>query len=148
MATKTKTKTKTKKAKMMEETTEPTNKPTTNKPTTNKPTTNKPATNKPAPNYRILRPKVDIITSEETVIVYADMPGVSKDSLDVTLDNQLLTLHGKSEKKGVLYQRGFKLSSMIDLGSVSAEISHGILTLTLPKVAKAEPRKIAITTTV
>lgn len=58
----------------------------------------------------------------------------------------MLTLHGKSEIKGILYQRGFKLSSQIDLGGVSAEITHGILTLTLPKIAKTEPRKITITT--
>ena len=113
MATKTKTKTKTKKAETKVEETALETKETTTEEVTETLNT----------NYRVLRPKVDIVISEEAVVVYADMPGVSKESLDVTLDNQMLTLHGKSEKKGVLYQRGFKLSAEIDLGGVSAEIS-------------------------
>ncbi|HKJ05698.1 MAG TPA: Hsp20/alpha crystallin family protein [Geopsychrobacteraceae bacterium] len=104
---------------------------------------------------RYLTPAVDIFETDEKLVLVADMPGVDKDGLDVSLEKGILTLKGemKSAKKGQLlfhefssdnYYRQFKLSEEIDMEKASAELKDGVLTLTMPKSEAAKPRRIEI----
>jgi HSP20 family molecular chaperone IbpA len=97
-------------------------------------------TTTPAPesrhNARIVRPRVDIIEQADEVLIYADMPGVSADNLEITLERKVLTLHGKVATDQTLYQRAFTLSGEIDRDGINATIRNGVLTLVLPKSAE------------
>ena len=88
----------------------------------------------------------------------ADMPGVDKDGLTIDLKESTLTIQGevkKSEEAAVStiyreyeegdYHRQFTLSEMIDQEKITASLKDGVLTLFLPKVAPAQPRRIEIT---
>ena len=101
-------------------------------------------------------PRVDILENDNEIVLYADMPGVEKDNLDVHFEDRQLTIHGKVELRqsdlnfvggeygiGDFY-RTFAIGEAIDAEKISAEIKHGVLTLYLPKAASAKPRKIAV----
>jgi len=103
-------------------------------------------------------PAVDIYSNERELVVLADMPGVSSESVDIDLRDDILTIVGKSQEKageGDLllseyrtgnYFRSFRVTEGIDQAKITASMSDGVLKLTLPKVEKAIPRKIAIST--
>ena len=88
------------------------------------------------PNTRVVKPRVDIFEKENNIVVIAEMAGVSAESVDVTLDRNVLTLHGKADAHNRLYQRAFTLSKKIDRDGISAEVKNGLLTLTLARVAE------------
>ena len=102
-------------------------------------------------------PSVDIYESEEALTLVADMPGVSKENLTIDLKENTLTIKGgvqPSENLGkVLYKeyeegdyyRQFSLSELIDQAGITANLKDGVLTLNLPKVKPAQPRRIEIT---
>ena len=102
-------------------------------------------------------PAVDIYESEEALTLVADMPGVSKENLTIDLKENTLTIKGgiqPSQDLGkVLYKeyeegdyyRQFSLSELIDQGGITANLKDGVLTLSLPKVKPAQPRRIEIT---
>jgi len=103
------------------------------------------------------RPAVDIFENEEAWIFLADMPGVSKEGLDVNIDQDVLTLRGKAEaseqSEKLLrefstgsYVRQFQLPGDIDADKAEASMKNGVLTLKLPKSEAAKPRRIEITT--
>jgi HSP20 family protein len=85
------------------------------------------------------------------------MPGVNKGGLEVTVENNELTLVGRRtentvtaqpvyrESRDLDYRRVFDLDPSIDTGKISAKIEHGVLTLTLPKAESVKPRKITVT---
>jgi HSP20 family molecular chaperone IbpA len=104
---------------------------------------------------RYIAPPVDIYEAEEGLMVLADLPGVSKDDLDVRVDNDILTIQGLSthaasgepvyrEYELVKFFRQFELSDKVDQAKISAELKHGVLTLLLPKVEKPEPKRIEV----
>ena len=104
---------------------------------------------------RYVTPPVDIYEMPEGLVVTADVPGVTKENLDVRVDNHVLTIRGQSnhtpsadptyrEYELVNYFRQFELSDKVDEGSITADLQHGVLTLTLPKAAEAKPRKITV----
>lgn len=104
---------------------------------------------------RYITPPVDIYETGEGLIVKADLPGVSRDNLDVRVENNLLTLRGKPahvapgdpiyrEYGLVNFFRQFELNERVDQSNISAELKHGVLTLHLPKAEEAKPRKIEI----
>ena len=107
------------------------------------------------PNYI---PPIDIYEDKKTITLLADMPGIDKDGVHIDLKEDQLTIEGKvvlSEEKETLlhkeyeignYFRQFTLSDVIDREKITAKMSDGILTLTLPKAEKAEPKKIKVTT--
>jgi HSP20 family molecular chaperone IbpA len=85
------------------------------------------------------------------------MPAVSKNSVDVTVENDVLTIRGRvdfSNYDGLQplyteynvgnYARSFQLSSKIEQGRINAELKDGVMTLVLPKAEKAKPRKINV----
>ena len=101
-------------------------------------------------------PPVDIYEENDHFVLKADMPGVSKDRLDITLDNRELTITGRSladEQAETLqyaefnlrdYKRTFIVHDEIDSNGITAALDNGVLTLKLPKSEKAKPRKIDI----
>ncbi len=104
---------------------------------------------------RYITPPVDIYETPEDLVVMADLPGVTRDDLEVRVDNNLLTIrwHAHHRATGTpIYQeyelmsffRQFELSEKIDTEKITAECKHGVLFLHLPKAAEAKPRKIEV----
>jgi HSP20 family protein len=104
---------------------------------------------------RYVTPPVDIYETPETLVVMADVPGVTSAQLDVRVDNHLLTIRGQTsralsgeptyrEYELVNYFRQFELSDKVNVSKISADLKHGVLTLSLPKAEEAKPRQIAV----
>jgi len=104
---------------------------------------------------RYVTPPVDIYEMPEGLVVIADVPGVTPDHFDVHVDNHILTIRGQAahglpgeptyrEYELVNYFRQFELSAKVDESQIAADLKQGVLTLTLSKVAEAQPRKIAV----
>jgi HSP20 family molecular chaperone IbpA len=106
---------------------------------------------------RLYTPAVDIIESREDLLLVADMPGVDENSVDITLEKDILTVYGKVEPEvpqhhrlvsseyGIGdYQRSFTLSDEIDRERIKAGVKDGVLRLTLPKAEKAKTRRIPV----
>ncbi len=93
---------------------------------------------------RIVKPRVDIVEHEDSYVVMADMAGVSAETVDITLERNLLTLHGTDEVRDIMYQRAFTLSKKIDRDSIEAAVKNGVVTVTLPKAVEVMPEKMHI----
>jgi HSP20 family molecular chaperone IbpA len=102
-------------------------------------------------------PRADIYSTEDEIVVVADMPGVDENSVDITLENNVLTIDGyvepaQPEGRSLAYaeyrvgdyQRAFTLSDQIDRDGIEATVKDGVLRLHLPKVTEAKVKKIAI----
>jgi HSP20 family protein len=105
----------------------------------------------------VLRPPVDVIEDSTGITLVADMPGVSRDNLNLRLEAQNLTIEGSvsldlpsdiesryAEVQHQHYERTFALSRELDGEKATAELAHGVLTVRIPKTAEAAPRKIAV----
>jgi HSP20 family molecular chaperone IbpA len=105
----------------------------------------------------VFTPQVDIFETEREITLLADIPGVKSDKLNIDLRDDILTITGDVEpvasaaEEDVLieyetgrFYRQFTLSEVIDQNKIDAKLGDGVLRLTLPKVEKATPRKIAI----
>ena len=108
---------------------------------------------------RVFEPSVDILETEATITVLADMPGVESGGLDVDLRDNLLTITGTvkqdagSDERVLLsefetgsFYRQFRLSNAVDQSRIDATLRDGVLRLTLPKAEAHRPRKIEIHT--
>lgn len=104
---------------------------------------------------RYVAPPVDIYETRDGLVVLADLPGVSKEALDVRVDNNLLTIRARADHAGrkdgtyreyelVNFFRQFELSDNVDQQRISADLKHGVLTLSLPKAEEAKPRQIEV----
>jgi len=102
-------------------------------------------------------PAVDIFETAEAVNVLAEMPGVAKEGVEIELENETLTIRGvmapcTCEGEAVLlqefepghYLRKFTVAETIDQEKIQATMADGVLTLVLPKVAPAKPRRIEV----
>jgi HSP20 family molecular chaperone IbpA len=109
--------------------------------------------------HRLYVPRTDIYESKEHLVLLADMPGVKPDSVDITLEQNVLTVYGGVEapvfdgyslthaEYGVGdYRRVFTLSNEIDRDSIQASVKNGVLKLVLPKSKRAVPKKISVKT--
>lgn len=105
----------------------------------------------------IYLPEVDISETGEEIRLTANMPGVDQSGVDVTVENNVLTIEGKAyqeEPEGYAlagqeygvgqYRRDFTLSNAVDTEGVKARMKHGVLELTLPKRDEVKTRKIQI----
>ncbi|TFW09835.1 Hsp20/alpha crystallin family protein [Oxalobacteraceae bacterium OM1] len=105
-----------------------------------------------------LRPPVDVIEDGNGITLLADMPGVTKDKLTLSLDADNLTIEGEvdmgtppemesryAEIKVPRYRRTFTLSRELDPEKAQAQLNNGVLRLHIPKAAHLQPRKIQIT---
>jgi HSP20 family protein len=100
-------------------------------------------------------PYVDISETVDSYILNADMPGVSKENLDITLDNNTLIISGKVDNKTGdsyeyqefelrNYKRSFVVNEEMNTKDIDAKLENGVLTLHIPKSEKTKPRKIEI----
>lgn len=112
-----------------------------------------------APNEAALMPPVDVIEDSTGITVYADLPGVPKDKLDLQIEGDTLTIAGDidfavpeamtpsyAEVNMSRYRRAFTLSKELDPGKVTAEFGNGVLKLRIPKAEHAQPRRVEIRT--
>jgi HSP20 family protein len=110
-----------------------------------------------ARNGAALMPPVDVVEDANGIILYADLPGVPKDKLNLHVEADTLTIEGEvsiatpdgleasyAEVGVPRYRRVFTLSKELDAGKVSAELSQGVLKLHIPKAEHAKPRRIEI----
>lgn len=115
-----------------------------------------PAAIEPARERATVLPPVDIYEQDGTLVIVADMPGVSEKDVEVVLENGDLTLRGRpsrAEPSGsVLYaefepadfERVFAVSDDVDPEGVRATIRNGVLRVELPKAKERQPRRIAV----
>lgn len=106
---------------------------------------------------RVFVPRTDIYETADSIIVLADMPGVSESSIDITVEKNTLTIDGTiedSELPGYSaayceyvsgdFHRVFTLSNEVDREGIVATVKNGVLRLSLPKSKTALARKIAV----
>jgi HSP20 family protein len=102
-------------------------------------------------------PRADVYETSDAILVVADMPGVDESSVDITLENNVLTINGyvePEEPEGYTlayaeyrvgdYVRAFTLSDQIEREGIEATIRDGVLRLHLPKAVAARKRKITV----
>jgi HSP20 family molecular chaperone IbpA len=114
----------------------------------------------PARNGASLMPPVDVLEDAGGITLYADLPGVPKDKLNLQVESDMLTIEGDvtiptpegleasyAEVGLPRYRRVFTLSKELDAGKVTAELANGVLKLRIPKAEHAKPRRIEIQAT-
>ena len=103
-------------------------------------------------------PAVDIREEDDRFLLIADIPGVKRDDVEVTLEDGVLTIKGerrteteetregfhRKERMHGSFLRQFTLPDTINPDSISAVVTDGVLEIGIPKQARPEPRKIAI----
>ena len=105
----------------------------------------------------VLRPPVDIHETAEEIVLRADMPGVTRERLEVRVDGNNLLIEGGigiapqeamtalyADIRSTTYRRQFVLSNELDSANVSANLQNGVLTVRLPKRAEHKPRRIPV----
>jgi HSP20 family protein len=106
-----------------------------------------------------LMPPVDVVEDSTGITLYADLPGVPKDQLNLSVEGDLLSIEGKvsiampeamqanyAEVNSSHYRRVFTLSKELDPGKIAAEFEQGVLKLRTPKAEHAKPRRIEVRT--
>lgn len=104
-----------------------------------------------------LPPPVDVIEDASGITLYADLPGVPRDRLDIRVEGDQLSIEGEMQlpmSDGLegthaeitlpRYRRVFNLSRELDSEKVAAELRDGVLTLRIPKAEHAQPRRISV----
>ena len=101
-------------------------------------------------------PAIDVRASDTEIALVCDVPGVRQEDLEITLANRLLTIKGtrrfdSSQTQQVLlgrtygsFSRSYTLPEALDEDKLAAELADGVLTVRIPKLPKAQPRKIQI----
>jgi HSP20 family protein len=105
----------------------------------------------------VYAPPVDIVETEDALEVLADMPGVTRDGVEVTLEQRVLSLRGRADvavPEGLAplyleyepgdYERSFTLSDAVDPGGIEARVRGGVLHLRLPKAGPTKPQRIEV----
>jgi len=104
---------------------------------------------------RYMRPPVDIYEAPNGLVLIADLPGVTKDNLEVKVDDGLLTIQAKAadmvpgepvyrEYELAGFFRQFEVVDDIDVEKIKAELKNGVLMLNLPLSEKAKPKRIEV----
>ncbi|MEI6351162.1 MAG: Hsp20/alpha crystallin family protein [Verrucomicrobiota bacterium] len=101
-------------------------------------------------------PRANIHEGKEAYMLELEMPGVPKEGLEITIENNELTIIGRRsdpepagelvyrETRPLNFRRVFDLDPSIDTTKISAKIDKGVVTLTLPKAERVKPRKITV----
>ena len=105
----------------------------------------------------VLRPAVDIFEDADGITLVADMPGVSRDRLNVEVDKDMLLVEGDAridtpdnmealyaDVRSTHYRRSFALSSELETREIAASLKDGVLNLRIPRRAEVRPRKIEV----
>lgn len=106
---------------------------------------------------KVYLPPTDIVETDNELMVYMDMPGVSKEKLKIKIEKNVLAIDGEiesapynnlkplySEYNVGHFSRNFELSNEIDQNAIKASMTDGVLLLTLPKVPEKQPKMIAV----
>jgi HSP20 family protein len=117
--------------------------------------TKEPAVNTPR-TLEYISPDVNIFETEDGYVLEAEMPGVNKEGLEITLEGTEVAIVGRRHAEPVHgqllfresntadFRRVFELDPAIDSSRITARMEQGVLTLTLPKSEKVKPRKISV----
>ncbi len=110
-----------------------------------------------ARNRVVLTPPVDIYETNDDIVLTADMPGVDEKSVDITLEQDVLTVEGRMSETAPEgqrlefqeyhvgdYRRVFTLATDVDRDRIQAEVKNGVLRLVLPKAEPAKAKKIQV----
>jgi len=102
-------------------------------------------------------PRADIFETDENIYLVVDVPGTDENSIDITIEKNVLTLNAYIEAEDLEgyglnlneyeigdYQRSFRLSNAIDRDKIQASVKDGVLRLQLPKAGEAKTRKIEV----
>lgn len=116
----------------------------------------KPAEAAPVERF-VFTPPIDIYETDDGLILHADLPGVTLDTLELQIQNNRLTLFGRvpdavpdgarlvhQEYREGDYLRSFILSDNVDHDRITAKLNGGVLEVFLPHAEKAQPRKIQV----
>lgn len=106
-------------------------------------------------NDTFIRPAVNIIETEEGLVLTADIPGATKESLDINVEKGILTISAPAAYKPLgtptyrefelgSYYRQFSIPESLDHEKAKAEYANGILTLRVPKAQAVKPKRIAV----
>ena len=105
---------------------------------------------------QFIAPAATVLENADGYTLEVEMPGVSKENLEMWVENNELTILGRRsmpsvegtlihrESRSENFRRSFELDPSIDAGKISAKIEQGVVTLTLPKAEQVKPRKIAV----
>lgn len=104
---------------------------------------------------KYIKPAVNIIETEEGLTLTADIPGATREALDINVEKGILTISapvawkipgnpGYAEFELASYYRQFSIPESLDHEKAAADLSNGILTLKVPRAEAAKPRKIEI----
>ena len=104
-----------------------------------------------------MTPRVDVVEDDAGITLLADMPGVSKESLEIKVENDALSIEGTvsaatpqaleatyAEIRVPRYRRSFTLSRELDAGRIEAQLKDGVLKLRIPKQEQAKPQRISV----
>ena len=107
----------------------------------------------------VMQPAVDICEDTDGISLWVDMPGVSRDRLDIQVDRDTLVIEGQAQidtpegikpiyadVRSTRYRRSFALSSELDTDQIEATMADGVLNLRIHKRAESKPRKIEVAT--
>jgi HSP20 family protein len=104
--------------------------------------------NQPTRPLREVRPAVDVYENTDELLMLADMPGASAESVSIRVENALLTLQAQriaNDGQATLqYYRAFQVPDSVDPEGISAELKQGVLHVQLKKHERAKPRVIPI----
>jgi HSP20 family protein len=102
-------------------------------------------------------PRTSVYDAGDALVVVADLPGVKENEIEVTLEQDQLTLAGerkvqapqghtvhRQERRGTRFSRTFNLPVKVDADALTADLKDGVLTVRLPKAPEAQARKIAV----
>lgn len=106
---------------------------------------------------RPIAPAVDIFENSDEILLYADMPGTTKETLSLNVEGDVLSIEGTialklpeganplyTEVETARYARNFTLSRELDTSRIDAQMQEGVLRVRIPKQDSAKPRKIAV----
>jgi HSP20 family protein len=105
---------------------------------------------------QFVAPSASVIEAGDGYTLEVEMPGVNKEGLEISVENNELTIVGRRslpavegtpihcESRPENYRRTFELDPSIDANKISAKIDQGVVSLTLPKAEHVKPRKIAV----
>jgi HSP20 family protein len=109
-----------------------------------------------AQREQLVAPVSSLVEDGERYILQVEMPGVNKEGLEISVENNELTILGRRslptvegtlihrESRPNNFRRTFEMDPSIDTAKISAKIEHGVVTLTLPKAEQVKPRKITV----
>ena len=109
-----------------------------------------------AQREQLVAPVSSLAEDGERYILQVEMPGVNKEGLEISVENNELTILGRRslptvegtlihrESRPNNFRRTFEMDPSIDTAKISAKIEHGVVTLTLPKAEQVKPRKITV----